>query len=435
MRPQGAAFAASAKNRESVMSLGSIAHLQYYFARTGMLDGKGGQMAKDTRKGTMNLAVATVDPADDTISGNLSHIGNDFVSSPFEEDFPGEWETSTMLPPTVSTYSHRTPYLPPPPDAATLRKDLQDGLTGVAQAITEVRRNKIDNPGRSNGDSVLKENEYLENVSSDDVPRVPSPARSWHELEGMHILDVVTLAIRSAKMYYTMHEHPQRLAIIKSERQVREELLVVLDTLKRTASRNWAGGLKEEELQIISNWVASVHDFLAKEQVIEEREAKDRESWKWLEGNWDSEDRNRERLFINTFIEGDDLPEWTPPADADKLPTPFLQALSSGLSLVKMHTRILKMSRRQFGEIKTFHTDTAKPYRAAENLRYWIKAAEIRWETKLRVDVIGVVYNKGDDVWKDFDAAILEWSRAVREEITKEWKQGSVRVSRVTSDG
>jgi hypothetical protein len=44
MRPQGTEFASSAKSRESVMSLGSITHLQYYFARTGLLDGKGGQM-------------------------------------------------------------------------------------------------------------------------------------------------------------------------------------------------------------------------------------------------------------------------------------------------------------------------------------------------------------------------------------------------------
>lgn len=416
------------------MSLGSIAHLQYYFARTGMLDGKGGQMAKDTKKGRVNLAITTVDPADHTMSDNLSHMGNYFLNSPLEDDFSGEWDTSVMLPPTVSTYSHRTPYLPPPPDAATLRKSLQDGLTRVTQAITEVRSNRVEKPDLLKEDVFSKEEDLLEGGHTDDLQRVPSPARSWHELEGMHMLDVVTLAIRSAKIYYTMHEHPQRLAIIKSERQVREELLSVLDTLKRTASRNWAGGLREEELHVINNWVTSVHEFLAKEQAIEEREAADRENWKWLEGDWDSGDRNRERLFLNTFVEGDDLPEWTPPTVAENLPTPFLKMLCNGLSLVQMHNRILKMSRRQFGEIKTFHTDTAKPYRAAENLRYWIKASEIRWETKLHVDVIGVVYNKGEGVWKDFDAAILTWCRAVREEITKEWKQGSVRISSVNPD-
>ena len=32
------------------MSLGSIAHMQYYFARTGLLDGKGGHLAKKRAK-------------------------------------------------------------------------------------------------------------------------------------------------------------------------------------------------------------------------------------------------------------------------------------------------------------------------------------------------------------------------------------------------
>ena len=58
MRPQGTNFAASAQSRESVLSLGSIAHLQYYFARTGLLDGKGGRLAKkkDGNRGTLDLS-------------------------------------------------------------------------------------------------------------------------------------------------------------------------------------------------------------------------------------------------------------------------------------------------------------------------------------------------------------------------------------------
>jgi hypothetical protein len=42
MRPQGTEFSTSARSRESVMALGSIAHLQYFFAKTGLLDGRGG---------------------------------------------------------------------------------------------------------------------------------------------------------------------------------------------------------------------------------------------------------------------------------------------------------------------------------------------------------------------------------------------------------
>ena len=55
VRPQGVSFAPSAGNRESVLSLGSIAHLQYYFARTGLLDGKGGQLAKESKNKQVNL--------------------------------------------------------------------------------------------------------------------------------------------------------------------------------------------------------------------------------------------------------------------------------------------------------------------------------------------------------------------------------------------
>jgi hypothetical protein len=411
------------------MSLGSIAHLQYYFARTGLLDGKGGQMARESRKPSGSLTVTTVEAIDILPSREIGYLGSDIVNSPMEEEDSGEWDTSVMLPPTVSTYSHRTPYIPPPPDAVTMKRDLQDGLLRVDQAIAEVRRHNAENKEQADNDASAPEVAVVSPANSEDSQTRSSPSQGWYELEGLHILDVTTLAIRSAKIYYTMHENPQRLAIIKSERHVREELLGVLDTLRRSANRNFAGGIREDELQVISNWVASVEDFLAKEEAIEEREAKDRENWQWLEGTWDGQEQKREWLFMKTFLEGDELPEWTSPDLAETLPTPFLSAICNGLTLVHLHNRILKKSKRQFGDIKTFHTDTKVPYRAAENLRYWIKAAEIRWETKLQVDVLGVVYSKGDDVWKVFDAAVMKWCRAVREEITKEWKQGSVRVS------
>ncbi|MCJ1413726.1 hypothetical protein MMC32_000050 [Xylographa parallela] len=425
-RPQGVAFAESAKNRDSVMSLGSIAHLQYYFARTGILDGKGGQMAKDTRKGSTALAFATIDPTQHTRLPQFIENENDFSITPSEDDDTFEdWDSSLMLPPTVSTYSHRTHYIAPPPDAATLRKELEDELARVTHAVVEVRARKDRDPLRRE-EYPPQEQGLVEDRKGDEQDLDSS--QGWHQLEGMNMLDVVTLAIRAAKIFYTMHEQPQRLTIIKSERQVREELLNVLDVLKRMAIRNFAGGIKEEELQIISGWVQGVVEFLAKEQAIAERETRDREKWQWLEGTWEAGNRRREWLFMSTFAEKDDLPEWTAPSETETHPTPFLEALRNGLTLVNLHNRILKKSKRQFGEIKTFHTDTAKPYRIADNLRYWIKAAEIRWETKLQIDVMGVVYGKGDKVWEDFDAAILAWCRAVREGITKEWKQGSVQV-------
>ncbi|KAK8206575.1 hypothetical protein M8818_004408 [Zalaria obscura] len=85
MRPQGTSFADSARNRDSVMSLGSIAHMQYYFARTGLLDGKGAQLAKEAKQKAHkeNEQIIVVDP--ECITPPLSTDGTSV------EELVGEW--------------------------------------------------------------------------------------------------------------------------------------------------------------------------------------------------------------------------------------------------------------------------------------------------------------------------------------------------------
>ncbi|KAI5286343.1 hypothetical protein KEM55_000334, partial [Ascosphaera atra] len=48
-------------------------------------------------------------------------------------------------------------------------------------------------------------------------------------------------------------------------------------------------------------------------------------------------------------------------------------------------------------------------------------ACEIRWETKLDVDVAGVVNGSSTAAWRKFDDAIMRWCRVVREELVKDW--------------
>lgn len=400
-----------------MLSLGSIAHLQYYFARTGLLDGKGGQLAKEDRnKSTkpMPRIYDSPESSQSTITGPQNTDGSEIDPSVDEP---------LMLPPTVSTYSHRVQYTPPPPDSETLRQDLKATLRDAKKALQDVQEQQRETLDRR------KEEQY--NESSGELNEVDSSTTfsqspDWFEIQGVHILDVVTLAIRAAKIYYTAHEEPQRLYTIKSERQIRQELYTVLDMLKRMASRKFAGGTKDEELNVIKQWVDGIEAFLAMEEALEEHETKTRESWEWLEGAWEGRERERERLFLCSFLPDGNLPEWAPFNASEQQPTSFLEVLRTGLTLVHLHNALLKKSKRQFGDIKVFHTDTAKPYRCAENLRYWIKAAEIRWETKLKVNVSGVVNGKAE-AWSGFDAAILQWSRAVREELSKEWNQAAVR--------
>jgi hypothetical protein len=249
----------------------------------------------------------------------------------------------------------------------------------------------------------------------------------------MHILDLVTLAIRAARIYYTSHENPDRLGAIKSERKIREELLGVLDVLKRWASRNFAGGLRDEERASILNWISSVWSMLDAERGLEELEATRRASWSWAHGEWTNNERAREAAFLQSLeTTNRPLPEWTTP-ETGSLPTGFLSRLRDGRDLVRFHNEAVKTSRRHFGEIKFFHEDIGKPYRLAENLRYWIKAAEIRWEIKLDVDVMGVVNGQSDEAWKNFDAALMTWSRGVREELTRDWSDKSPRTVMATA--
>ena len=416
VRPQGAAFAPSAGNRDSVLSLGSIAHLQYYFARTGLLDGKGGQLAKEDKSKSTKPIPRIYDSPESSQSTVTGLPNADDIETDPNLDEP------LMLPPTVSTYSHRVQYIPPPPDSETLRQDLKATLSEAKKALQGIREEREGTCESHKQYEIAKVHEDAENKISPSV----APLSSWHGIQGVHILDVVTLAIRAAKIYYTSHDEPQRLYSIKSERRIRQELYDVLDVLKRMAARSFAGGMKEEELTVITQWVDGIESFLTIEEAVEEQEKNVRNSWEWLRGSWEGRERERERLFLCSFLTENSLPEWAPVDTADSKPTAFLEALKTGLTLVHLHNSLLKKSKRQFGEIKGFHTDTAKPYRCAENLRYWIKAAEIRWETKLKVNVSGVVNSKFE-AWPDFDSAILQWSKAVREELTKEWNEVPVR--------
>ncbi|KAG6315629.1 hypothetical protein E4U44_001244 [Claviceps purpurea] len=439
MRPQTTDFAASAKSRESVMCLGSIAHLQYYFARTGLLDGKGGQFARKrpTQKATLDMSLldgssttadvsgqgmkatymssldSSADP-DSHDDGTNTGFGN-LVESPIQEEMDeDEFEDSfpesdpDMLPPTVSTYHQKEKPIPKPPKIEELKKELELCLNDTRKALDEVQARKAGS--------------FKEPSDLPQLPNMPEEStQSWYELQGMDILDVVTLAIRAAKMYYTAHELPDRLDSIKSEKQIRADLLAVMEVLKQMATRNFNGGMKDEEIKIMTDWVASVFDFLEQEHKIELAERAERESWGWLRGDWSGREYERERAFLSSMEpEAELLPEWTPLSEASECPTPFLQGLQNGVLLVKLHNAAVKKSRRRFGAIPTFHTDTQKPYRSADNLRYWAKAAELRFEVMLKVDALGVVYDNGPEVWQEFESAILKWCEHVRQEITSE---------------
>lgn len=410
-------FANSAKSRESVMSLGSIAHLQYYFARTGLLDGRGGTLREWKKKRKPEDLPRLLLTPNERFIPDLTESPTAMETPEIDEiddmdDFDEGDEV--MLPPTVSTYSIKTHYIPPPPDLMALRRDLVDALDKADKSINLMEKSSADS---------RRPRLSVSSGSHSPADDRKTQAPGWDEVQGMHILDVLTLAIRAAKIYYTSHEYPERLESLKTERELRKELLDVLEVLKRWASRNFAGGLREGERTFFLDWMSEVRALLAKEAKLEELEAKDREGWAWARGDWAGREREREEAFLRSLMDNNSstpLPVWTSTEDG-QLPTPMLERLRDGRDLVRMHNRAVKKSKRRFCEIKNFHQDIGKPYRQAENLQYWMKASEIRWETKLEMNVMDVVHGSSDDAWRQFDAALLAWCKAVREELTRDW--------------
>ena len=421
MRPQGTAFADSARNRDSVMSLGSIAHMQYYFARTGLLDGKGAQLAKDRERkksagnkenlepsgaGLDDWTISSLSLNDSVSTYAVSESGQEpsVVESPTELTENGDFWSSPseppMLPPTVSTYKQKPSYTEPLPDMPVLRRELKEALQDACKLLEEIQKN--------------------ETGSLTDV----AESSGFYEIQGLHLLDIITLAIRAAKNYYTAHTNPHKLYGIRSERAIRSDLYKVLDVLKRMASRNFSGGIRILELTDILLWIESIDKLIKKEEEQEQQETAEREAWIWREGDWTGREREREWLFLKSFdSEGSTLPQWPKRSDYQTLPNDFLVALQDGQRLVKLHNAFVARSKRKFGEIKTWHTDVGKPYRMAENLRYWVKASELRWEIKLLVPVMDVVNGKGANAWTKFDEAVLVWSQGIRYELTEEWRQ------------
>ena len=279
-----------------------------------------------------------------------------------------------------------------------LRRELKEALQDACKVLEETQKN-----------------------SSNDTSGEES--NGFYEIQGLHLLDIITLAIRAAKNYYTAHTNPQKLYALKSEKVIRADLYRVLDVLKRMASRSFRGGMRMTELTDIILWIESIDKLIKKEDQLEQEEAAEREAMIWREGDWTSREREREWLFLKSFDSHDpSLPQWRERADAPELPSSFLKSLQDGQRLVQLHNALVKRSKRKFGEIKTWHTDVGKPYRMAENLRFWIKAAELRWEIKLSVPVLDVVNNRSQEAWQKFDNAVFAWCQGVRQELTEEWR-------------
>ncbi|EPS44235.1 hypothetical protein H072_1788 [Dactylellina haptotyla CBS 200.50] len=423
VRPQGTEFSKSARSRESVMALGSIAHVQYFFAKTGLLDGKGGGYKKKKNDGDvsptddLNLDHQLIDSTYSSLrsSPDLVLPADHYSQSPIDDDNDDiDDDPTAILPPTYSTYKPKNmSSVPPPPDRESLREDLKEALDDCRRVWVDASQLGFEKEVSGLG---IKSSDEDEGIGRD---KDEGPIPGLKDMLLHSILRSTTIAIRAAKEYY----YASDMAILKkitTEKQMREDFLTVLDVLKRVSTRH--NSVLAEEKTVILAWISSVEGLLDKELRMEDEGR--RKGQVWVEGNWTGKEWERFQLFLNYFgaYEGNSdapLPEHNTSGPASE--SPLLRILRTGDRLINIHNAIVRRSRRPFGQIPQFHTDFNKPYRLAENLRYWLKAADLRWEIKLKMDVMGAVSGTEEGM-RGFENAVYQWCEKVLAEVISEWK-------------
>jgi hypothetical protein len=126
-------------------------------------------------------------------------------------------------------------------------------------------------------------------------------------------------------------------------------------------------------------------------------------------------DLDRYYVFLKQFDETE--PQLPSPSTSE-----FFDIIRTGTRLCLIHNICTHFSRRPFGLITRFHTDTTVQYRVTDNLRYFAKAAEIRWELGIEWDVeeIWRATPKGDAMLK---SELAKWCETVIQELIKTYEE------------
>lgn len=193
-----------------------------------------------------------------------------FSESPSEETFDEyDFDESTMLPPTTSTYNPQTKSIVPTLDPAVLREQLGGALTVTKGAWMQ--------------SPVILENNARKDGEAQPIELPPG----FNELQGTELVELATSAIRAAKAYYYTTDSSLLLST-KDDKTLREKFLAILDVLKSMAQRKFEGGVRAAERDAVVKWICSVEESLdAEETAILEMRKKGRE---WLEGDWEGRD-------------------------------------------------------------------------------------------------------------------------------------------------
>ena len=257
--------------------------------------------------------------------------------------------------------------------------------------------------------------ESLKETRDDLLAAVVECELSLHERTDMEIVESATSTIRLAQRYRAQIRHEDW----EDDKKLRRDAVDVLVILKRVAERE-GNDVTDDEKAVVRRWCNDI-----KARVDRDDEVR-REMWErasaWMDGGWEGNEwgisphyncaySGRYHLFLSQFDTSE--PSIPPPSEAG-----FVDTLRSGTKLCVIHNTLTHFSRRPFGLITRFHTDTSVQYRVTDNLRYFAKAAQIRWDIQIEWDV--------EEIWRATPEGIAmlkeqlgKWCHAIINEMTK----------------
>jgi len=226
---------------------------------------------------------------------------------------------------------------------------------------------------------------------------------------------MATSTIRLAQKYRTQVKNEG----LEDEKRMRKEAVEVLVHLKRIAERDGMD-ITTAEKAAINAWCKEVRMRVQKDDEL--RRGMWERATEWMEGDWTGREWGISAKAISAYLDRYYLFLKQFDSSEPKLPKPstsdFYDTIRTGTKLCLMHNACTHFSRRPFGLITRFHTDTTVQYRVTDNLRYFAKAAEIRWEVVLEWDVEEIWRRtaKGDAMLK---SELAKWCETVIQEMIK----------------
>lgn len=199
------------------------------------------------------------------------------------------------------------------------------------------------------------------------------------EFELQALVDATRTAVRAARAYASqvtlIDDKPLDLC---SDRCFRDQALDTLSCLQRASQKKDVRTVHQAK-EAVRGWLLDVHHRLDSEVQMDQQAA-----LFWSEGDWSGRALERCWHFLKFYDPShDDLPN---PSYQKR---EFLEELRNGIRLVLIHNAFVRRSKRPFGQISRHHIDTERRYRATDNLKYWNKALEYRFQVTLADNASG----------------------------------------------